>query len=162
MTISISFTASRNLGALHPIPGVVINVLCRVPHADRYITGACIGGDEFIGVWLFTNRPAARHAVIVPANRSRVSYWWTRIPGGERVEVIEMPPGSSYRDRNLRLVTEATDTYGFPDYPEDHPRSARSGSWQTIRLGRQARKLREWACVQPPYYGLIESAPSWI
>jgi hypothetical protein len=131
----------------------------RVPHADRYVTGACIGGDAFIGRWLHANRPDAVHMVIVPADRSRVDWWWADA-GGPPVTVIEMPPGTTYADRNARLVSEADVVFGFPAYPEGDPRSARSGTWQTIRLSRAAGNFSQWHCVTPPYRGLVERSPS--
>lgn len=71
-----------------------------------------------------------------------------------------MPPGTTYADRNARLVDEAHAVFAFPAYPEDDPRSLRSGSWQAARLARRAGKLSMWHCVTPPYQGLLERHPS--
>ena len=155
---TISFTAARDLTP-EAREGVMLNVLITgVPHADRYVTGACIGGDAFIGRWLYENRPDAEHVVIVPSDRSRIDTWWLEhLPGS--VEVCCMPPGTTYADRNRTLVAEATCVFGFPAYPEDDPRSLRSGTWQTIRMAREAGKLSQWHCVTPPYRGCIERYP---
>jgi hypothetical protein len=132
---------------------VVTNVLTvHVPHANRYLTGACTGGDAFIGRWLREHRPDAEHVVIVPADRSRVDEWWH----GLDVTVIEMPSGSTYADRNARLVAEAGAVFAFPSYPENDPRSLRSGTWQAARMARNAGKLSQWHCVTKPYEGLLE------
>jgi hypothetical protein len=156
--ISVSFTASRDLSQ-EAADGVVTNVLmCWVPHADRYVTGGCTGGDSFVGRWLQANRPGAEHVVVVPANRSRVDPWWTGVKGP--VTVIEMPEGSTYADRNRRLVDEGTCLFGFPAYPEDDHRSRRSGSWQAIRMARRDGKLSQWHCLTPPYEGRIVTAPA--
>jgi hypothetical protein len=155
---AVSFTAARELDD-RAANGVVLNVLVTaVPHADRYVTGACVGGDAFIGTWLYLNRPHAQHVVIVPADRSRVDPWWLDVVGP--VRVIDMPPGSTYADRNARLVEEGTCVFGFPAYPENDPRSLRSGSWQAIRMARRAGKLSQWHRVTPPYRGRIEKYPS--
>jgi len=160
--LTVSFTAARDLdkGGEECILNVLIT---GVPLADRYVTGGCIGGDAFIGRWLALNRPDAQHVVIVPADRSRVDPWWLefdRAGHDARVELILMPPGTTYADRNAQLVMRGTMLYGFPAYPEDDPRSLRSGSWQTLRMARLAGKLSQWHCVKPPYRGCIEKYPS--
>ena len=76
------------------------------------------------------------------------------------VTVIKMQPGTDYQARNARLVAEATAVFGLPAYPEEDPRSERSGTWQTIRIARRADKLSMWACTQPPYAGQVERWPS--
>jgi len=156
---SVGFSASRELSA-EARNGVVTNVLtARVPDADRYITGACIGGDAFIGKWLCYHRDTAEHVIVVPADRSRVDPWWGAVPTGlRRITVIEMPPGTTYADRNRRIVDESTMVFGFPAYSEEDPQSLRSGTWQTLRFAKRVGKLREWHCVTPPYQGMIESA----
>ena len=155
---TVSFTAARDMDEAAR-EGVVTNVLtAHVPHADRYLTGACIGGDAFIGRWLYVNRPDAEHAVIVPADRSRVDPWWLEAKGPP-VTLIEMPPGTTYADRNARLVGEANAVFGFPAYPEADSRSLRSGTWQAVRMARKVGNLSQWHCVKPPYRGLIEQWP---
>lgn len=75
------------------------------------------------------------------------------------VTVITVPMGRTSHDRkprNQRVVDESTVVYGLPAYPEEDPRSERSGTWQTIRIARRARKLILWSCTQPPYFGKIE------
>ena len=154
---AVAFTASRVLSP-EAAGGVVTSVLAvHVPHADRYVTGGCIGGDAFIGRWLYVNRPEARHAVVVPADRSRVDEWWA----GLDVELIEMPAGTSYADRNARLVAEAEGgaVFAFPLHPEHDPRSRRSGSWQTVRMARHVGNFSQWHLASPPYTGMIERRP---
>lgn len=157
MTGTVGFTAARELSP-EAADGVVLNVLVTgVPFAARYVTGACNGGDAFIGRWLYLNRRDAEHVVIVPANRSRVDEWWA--DAHRPVTVIEMPPGTTYADRNQRIVAESDAVFGFPVHLEDDPRSRRSGTWQTIRMARRAGKLSQWHCITPPYQGRIERYP---
>jgi hypothetical protein len=162
---AVSFTAARDWDA-RSAP-VALNVLAQVPPTRRYITGGCRGGDAFLGLYLACAFPRAWHVVVLPANRSQVDPWWEPFlhlppaPGRPRPEnliFIEMPPGSTYEDRNAELARRGTVTYGLPAYPEDDPRSARSGTWQTIRMARAARTLISWCCVQPPYHGRIEGS----
>jgi hypothetical protein len=172
LDLAVSFTATRDLDTEGQ--EVILNVLITgIPHAARYITGGCVGGDTFISRWLFTHRPEAWHEVIVPANRSRVDFWWDRTPGlkqalltaqgvlfqgdgGAVLVVVFMHEGTTYADRNAELVRRGTAVCGFPAYPEDDPRSRRSGTWQTARIARRAGKLCRWDCIQPPFAGRIE------
>lgn len=156
---SAGFTAARDLdpqGAR-----VIVNVLVQVPPARRYVTGGAIGGDAYIGRWLAARYLTAEHVIAVPARRDRVDPWWT-LPAYKlhRITLIEMPPGTSYADRNLRIVTEGTAVFGFPAHEEADPRSQASGTWQTIRMARRAGKMSIWACVKPPYHGRTEHWPS--
>lgn len=172
LDLSISFTASRDLD--HGGEEVILNVLTvGIPLCRTYITGGCIGGDAFIGRWLFDHHPEAEHLVLLPYDRSRVDYWWEKVPGiepvrlttvgglykdprGATVKIVFMPHGSTYKDRNAKLVRRGTAVCAFPAFPEDHPASARSGSWQTARMARRLGKLCRWDCVKPPYTGRIE------
>lgn len=155
---AVSFTAARHLDPA-AAGGVVTSVLTvHVPRVQRYVTGACTGGDAFIGRWLHANRPEAEHVVVVPADRGRTDPWWREV-AGRPVTVVEMPPGTTYADRNARLVAEADAVFAFPAYPEDDPRSLRSGTWQAVRMARKAGNFSQWHCVKPPYRGLIEARP---
>lgn len=153
--LAVSFTASRDLDERGQ--GVALNVMATLPPAGRYITGGAVGGDAFIGRHLHEQYRDGWHTVIVPADRSRVDPWWESCRG---VEVLEMLPGTTYADRNALLVELGTMVCGLPAYPEDDPRSKRSGTWQTIRMARRAGKLSRWDCVKPPYAGRIETYPS--
>jgi len=155
--LTVSFTAARDLD--DGGRAVILNVLPALPLADRYITGGCIGGDAFIGLWLHDHRPDARHVVIVPYDQSRVDPWWLGTDGAN-LELIRMPEDTTYADRNYQLVQRATMVCGFPAYPERHRLSARSGTWQTLRMSRRAGNLCRWDCVKPPYAGRIEHYPS--
>lgn len=155
---TVSFTASRDMDE-DARQGVVTSVLTvHLPLVERYVTGACAGGDAFIGRWLYARRPDAGHEVIVPADRSRVDPWWLEAKGPP-VTVTEMPPGTTYADRNARLVAEAGAVFAFPSYPEHDPRSLRSGTWQSARMARKVGNFSQWHCVKPPFRGLIEAWP---
>lgn len=156
LTSSVSFTASRELDAGgRALINTVLAV--HVPDAGRYVTGGCQGGDAFIGRWLHANRPDTEHVVIVPAARSRVDPWW-ETASRRNLTVVEMPAGSTYAHRNARLAAWGDSVFAFPAYPEDDPRSRRSGTWQTVRMSRRSGKLSMWRCVQPPYTGKEETA----
>lgn len=131
---TIAFTASRTLD--DNAKNLIRVSLENLPRADRYVTGACTGGDAFIGRWLAWHRRDAEHVVVVPGDLSRVDFWFQRA----NVTVVEMPAHSTYYDRNKRLVKEADLVQAFPAYAEQDYRSLRSGTWQTIRMARRAGK----------------------
>ncbi len=147
---AIAFTASRD--GFAPPPDLVPSLLFQLLEPDQCITGGCQGGDAWLGRWLSYHWLMAEHVIVVPADRSRVDPWWETVRA-RRITLVEMPPGTSYRDRNAELVRRGDQVLGFPAYPEDNPRSVRSGTWQTLRLGRKTGKPVQWQCVLPPYQG---------
>lgn len=104
---------------------------------DTYVTGGCRGWDAFIGRYLAMRFPLKTHLVVVPANRSQVDPWWFEFDLGT-ILVYYMDEGTDYKDRNKEIVRRSDHLFYCADYPEDHGKSARSGTWQTVRLGRGA------------------------
>ena len=136
MTI-VGFTAARNLTQEDEL--TIERVIVRLPSLpEMVVTGACIGGDQFIAEWFLQNFSNVKQKVIVPNNLSQVDRsFLTAISRYPNVEMVYMPSGSSYRERNARIVAECTRLIGFPPYIESHEFSTRSGTWQTIRIGRR-------------------------
>lgn len=134
----VGFTGTRrNLRAAEEF--IIRDVLDHLGDWHGFVTGACVGIDTFIGRHLVETFPEHRHIVYVPANRSRVCRWWP--PFGGLVEVREMPPDTSYEDRNRAIVGSSTYLIGIPEYTEHEPRSRRSGTWQTIRMARRIHQM---------------------
>jgi hypothetical protein len=93
------------------------------------ITGACVGVDSFAA--RYARRLGHQVHTIVPADRSRVDAEWR----SWCTSFIEMPPGSTHRDRNVFLVREGTHGLrAFPEFAMNDPRSHRSGTWMTVRI----------------------------
>jgi hypothetical protein len=113
------------------------------PKADKIITGACIGIDwaaariaHELGFFVYT---------IVPANKSKIdTQFYLHCHDWEY-----MPPGTSYMDRNDRLVNHPVYPcdclLAFPNQKEE---ILRSGTWATIR---RARKLSKEVRIISPY-----------
>jgi hypothetical protein len=51
-----------------------------------------------------------------------------------------MPPGTTFKQRDARMVEVGDRVIAFPLYPENDPRSKRSGTWMTVRLANRAGK----------------------
>lgn len=100
---------------------------------EAVVLGACVGYDEEIQVWHQLNRPSVRRIVVVPANRTKVG---SRCLADPDATFVMMPPGTSYRDRNTRLVELCDRLSGFWT-----GRRIGSGTFMTLNIGRKAQKL---------------------
>lgn len=135
----MGFTGTRSV----PFDRVadVLAFLTRESHEfDEFTTGACTGFDAIAAHYLIDQNPNALHRLVVPANRSQVD--------GEIIErfrrleddrhVIEyMPEGTSYRERNERILDHSDALLAVADHPEIHSKSVRSGTWMTVRIARR-------------------------
>lgn len=130
---AIGFTGPRHLTTVQTR---VIEPLAEELVADEYITGACIGLDALIGRLMVRIHPRAKHTVIVPAKRTLVEAWWVNAKLPENFELVFMPDGTAYKDRNVAIVERSTELWAFPHHPEHHELSRRSGTWQTVRIAR--------------------------
>lgn len=142
MEMHISFTGTQTL--LPQKRRFVDPVLCAlVPSYQdatgwRFVTGACIGVDAYVGRRLVDLYPEANHEVLVPFKRGKVDEWWPPyVALGYSITVIEMPADTDFRYRNTKLVERGNDLLvPFPEYGEDDGRSKRSGTWMTVRIAR--------------------------
>lgn len=134
MSESVGFTGTRNLTpADNPLLERVVDSLAG---DTMVVTGACHGVDAQVATYAFTAPAGLKIHTVVPSDRSRVDPDWL----GWCHTYEEMPPGTTYRDRNVRIVAQSDRLIAFPDHAEDAPESRRSGTWQTVRLARKAGK----------------------
>jgi hypothetical protein len=103
---------------------------------DTYVTGGCRGWDAFIGRYLALRFPLKTHIVVCPANRSQVDPWWLEFDLGT-ILVVYMPEDTDYKDRNTEIVRRSDQLFYCADYPEEHGKSQRSGTWQTKRIAEK-------------------------
>jgi hypothetical protein len=136
---AVGFTASRELSLSdRDVIYAWLDNITKFSGVDSWVTGACIGGDAFIAKTIAGMRPDTKQLVIVPSDRSRVEEWWMdKQFSALRIEVEYMPEGTTYKDRNRRIVESCNGLVGFPLYPEKHGKSLRSGTWQTIRMAKK-------------------------
>lgn len=131
----------------------ILEHLQALSDATGFITGACVGGDAFIGRTLFEIFPDHQHTVVIPADRSRVDPWWERhvhyfsggmggVHNAPWIRVIHMAVDTTYQNRNQTLVNFSDALIGYPLYNERDARSRRSGSWQTIRMAHRQHSVR--------------------
>jgi hypothetical protein len=100
----------------------------------RLITGACIGVDSYAA------QIGCSHMIdvhtIVPDDTSRVDANWEVYCTSHEI----MPKGSTYKDRNQKIVSLSEELIAFPRYPELlDGETTRSGTWQTVRMARKKK-----------------------
>jgi hypothetical protein len=135
MPETVGFTGTRSIRDcdLERIRAIVLGL----PPGTTIVTGACIGVDAIVA--RIAHSPRYRVHTIVPANRSRVDPYWRK-----HCDVSEeMALGTDYRARNERIVELSDRLIAIAEYPEDHHRAQRSGTWQTVRIARRAGKTVE-------------------
>jgi hypothetical protein len=103
------------------------------------ITGACVGIDQYIAEYLLCKHPDVRQIIVVPGDAKLVSgLFLDRMQQHSSiVTILHMPPGSSYRDRNKRIVFLSDMVEAFWDGRK------RSGTLMTINIARKAGKLQK-------------------
>lgn len=132
--VVIGVTGSRTIETERQRRHVIDVIDHYVTPRDWLIHGACVGVDELCAKCAWDNDAAVIMAV-VPPNRSLVSEKAVSLSG----LVEDIAPGpNGYKRRNQTIVDESDRILAFPGYPEDHPKSRRSGTWQTIRMARRA------------------------
>lgn len=148
--VSYGFTAARELDSFPD--GYIESVLQSLPEPGKVVTGGARGGDALIGRWLYERYPFAIHLVVLPANRAQVYPWWQDISDvGTGPMLVEMPRGTSYRDRNMHIVQMCTNLVAFPAFPEFNVRSRRSGTWMTIRMAKRMNKPVQIYCGEEAF-----------
>jgi hypothetical protein len=114
------------------------------------IHGGCVGADAFAGqsALIYSGATSVGQGwgvkvnvhTVLPIDMSRVPADWR-----QHCHTWEqMPEGSKYRDRNKRIVRRADVLFGVANRPEDHGSQKYSGTWMTIRLGREANIPTFW------------------
>ncbi len=134
----IGFTGTRSIAGREDEIAAWLDTLA-MPGSE-FTTGACVGFDAFVARYLLSRFPNATHRLVVPANRSQIDpnllivFMAQTVPGKHIVEYME--DGTTYKQRNQRILHHSDHLVALSDYPEKHGRSTRSGTWQTVRLAR--------------------------
>lgn len=141
--VRIGITGTRNLDATgrEALTNLmaVLGIWCAREGLEcEVIQGGCIGADAWAGEQAASC--GFRVHTILPEDRSRVTANWTSWTTSHE-------EGGTYRERNKRIVQRAAMLFVVADYPEDHGRSKRSGTWATARMAAEAMKPL-WRCVQ--------------
>jgi len=109
----------------------------------KHIVGGCIGGDALLARLLYA-RGRMVH-VVVPADRSKVDPDWRLFCTSYEL----MPEGTTYRQRDERMVLLGTRLIGIANRPEKHGASIYSGAWMTVRIARDMHRPVEAYVLRP-------------
>lgn len=128
---TVGVTGSRTLppDAWRVIETTIFDV---EPFYGTLVWGGCVGVDREAAI--FAEMADMRRHAVIPPNRSMVAPDWKE--WATSYELIE-PGVDDFKRRNQRIVDLSDRLIAFPLYPEDHPESRRSGTWQTVRLARR-------------------------
>jgi len=127
---ALSYAISGARGRLTPVQEEIIaRVMDDLPAYCTIVTGGANGVDAFAARYAKQSHRAVY--TILPADHAQVDPDWRQWCD----MYLQMPLGSTYRDRNLKLVQEGmAGLRAFPAAAESAPESKRSGTWMTIRL----------------------------
>lgn len=127
----VGFTGTRSITAKdEDVIAKRLRVICR--HAERVITGACVGVDAYIAHYVNDNYPDIVNVIVVPSERRLVD---NTVLGIADAMHIHMAQGTTYRQRNEMIVSLSEVVEAF--WTGDH----RSGTKMTIGIARREGKL---------------------
>lgn len=153
VSISIGITGTRNTLANSQqfALGMLINTLGRTVDGPAEMHhGLCIGTDE-TSHYIAVQIPGIQiHGHPGYGAGKRSPYQMTYKPDSFFI----IHPAKPYNKRNQEIVTASGILLACPRFPESDARSARSGTWQTIRMMKRARKP---VIIIPPSGAIIHS-----
>lgn len=112
--------------------------ILKLPPETTVITGGCVGVDALVAEIAYHSGYLIVHTIL-PADHKKVDPVWRR----HCHSFVQMSSDTSYRDRDVAVVEDGNNLLAFPLHDEwvhatrtGDVRSARSGTWMTIRIGR--------------------------
>jgi predicted Rossmann fold nucleotide-binding protein DprA/Smf involved in DNA uptake len=123
-------------GTERPTPRMVElleEAMASLPRGTLIVSGGCVGIDHEAA--RIGHKSGLDVHTVFPANRSRVS----TITRYRSTSVEDMPPKTSYRARNERVVELCDWLIAVPEKPSNGVDRG-SGTWMTVRIARRAGK----------------------
>jgi hypothetical protein len=115
--------------------GLLIHTAMRLTRGDRLVHHGCATG---------TDETAHQYALSIPDIRIHgypgygANYTTAYRMKIRPDEFTKLHPAKRYGERNHDIIRASNLLIACPQYPERDPRSARSGTWQTVRLSRRS------------------------
>lgn len=110
-------------------------------HVTEFSTGAAFGVDTLAARIAVVRLPDTVHRIVAPAKRHNHELAPALIRdygSNRRIQHVQMPEGTTYLDRNERMVTYCDVLLAFPEAERE---VVRSGTWHTVRAARRAGKV---------------------
>lgn len=107
---------------------VIYPVIDALPLSTTLVAGACIGVDAY--AMRRAHQRGLSVLAVLPANRALVMPDWRAYC----TMAIHMLAGTSYMDRNDRIIAEIDRLLAFPKTATEE---LRSGTWATVRRARE-------------------------
>jgi len=106
------------------------------PRNNHFVTGAAFGVDTLCLYLCYAWRREATHTVVVPDGKHNEEI--VQFALAMDLEVIVMPEGTDYMDRNTKMIQLSDILVAFPPTSEETGRgSSGAGTWSTIRRARK-------------------------
>jgi hypothetical protein len=134
--VSIGITGTRNPltdAQRHTLGLMLMTIMHRVPRMRAIHHGCATGADEYAHQITLTIPGSDIYGHPGYGANKRQPYLMPIVP--EQFTILY--PAKTYRERNLDIVTYSRLLIACPAYPEQDARSARSGTWQTVRFARK-------------------------
>lgn len=129
---TVAFTGSRERTT--DAPAIVYDMLATLdPAIHTIVTGGCVGVDALVAELAYNM--GFRVYTVLPGDKRLVDPQHTM--WAHAVEDAQY----TYRQRNERMVVLSSRLFALPAHPEYAPQSQRSGTWQTVRMGRRAHAV---------------------
>jgi precorrin-2 methylase len=137
MAETVTFTGTR--WPPYRTAGFIRETVGDLDALDKIIVGGAPGVDELVAMAaLEMNSGHSVYAVLPCTTDPEDISWLDRIGGWE-----QMPAGTTFKQRDARMVELGDRVIAFPLYREDDARMKRSGTWITVRIARKAGKSVE-------------------
>jgi hypothetical protein len=85
--------------------------------ADHFRTGGCIGVDAYVTLFLLSVYPNVKQTIILPSVDKLIDPRMYMLRYCQRsfhgINVDNMPEGTTYRDRNHKVIVDADEFIGF-------------------------------------------------
>lgn len=135
--MNITFTGTRK--PPEHTANLIRWVLLGLPATSGLIVGGAVGVDELVALEAIgMGRGKYVHAVL-PCTTDPADLPWLRSVDS----VTQMERGTSFKQRDTRMVEMGDRTIAFPLHPETDATMLRSGTWMTVRIARRAGKFNE-------------------